>query len=185
MAGDASGGRRPTGPFLVPELAGDGWVLRPWRPEDAPVLAEAWSDPDIAAHCAVPDDAGPARARAWIAGWEGRRASGASLDLVVVVDDGGVVGEVGLAPLRGVVRDVVELGWWVLPAWRGRGLAAAAVPALAAWAATALEGRAVVARIPPGHTASERIAAAAGLVRAGRLDRTHDLWRLPTPELAR
>jgi RimJ/RimL family protein N-acetyltransferase len=161
-------------PFPSPALDG----LRPWRPADAPVLVEAWADPDIAAWCGVPDDAGLDRAEAWIAGWEDRRRAGTALDLVVE-QAGAVAGEVGLTPFRGTVTDVVELGWWVLPAHRGSGVATAAVRELAAWAADALPDRRVVARIPPGHTASERVATAAGLVRAVPLDVAHDLWKVP------
>ena len=160
-------------PFPVPDLPG----LRPWRAEDAPVLVAAWADPDIARWCAVPDDAGLERAERWIAGWEERRQAGLALDLAVVEDEA-VVGEVGLAPLRGQVTDVVELGWWVLPAHRGRGVATRAVSGLAGWAVDALPDRRVVARIPAGNGASERVATAAGLVLAGDLDDGTRLWRL-------
>jgi RimJ/RimL family protein N-acetyltransferase len=166
--------------FPLPGLDG----LRPWRATDAPALVAAWADPDIVAWCGVPPDADPARAEAWIAGWEERRRVGAALDLVAE-RDGEVAGEVGLAAFRGTVTDVVELGWWVLPAHRGRGVASAMVTALVGWTARALPGRRVVARIPPGHPASARVAAAAGLVPAGRLDAGHDLWKLPTSFLAR
>jgi RimJ/RimL family protein N-acetyltransferase len=161
-------------PFPRPDIDG----LRPWRAGDAPVLVEAWADPDIAAWCGVPDDAGPDRAERWIAGWEDRRRAGTALDLVIE-HGGAVVGEVGLAPFRGTVTDVVELGWWVLPAHRGSGFATTAVGAVVSWARDTLAGRRLVARIPPGHTASEQVAEAAGLERAGRLDATHDLWKLP------
>jgi len=163
-----------------PQVPGSSYPagLRPWRPADAPVLVDAWADPDIAAWCEVPADAGLARAEAWIAGWEDRRRAGTALDLVVE-QGGAVVGEVGLAPFRGTVTDVVELGWWVLPAHRGRGVATVAVGAVVSWAGEALAGRRLVARIRPGHTPSERVARAAGLVRAGRLDATHDLWKVP------
>jgi RimJ/RimL family protein N-acetyltransferase len=161
-----------------PQVPGSSYPagLRPWRPADAPALVDAWSDPDIAAWCEVPADAGLARAEAWIAGWEERRRAGTALDLVIE-RDGAVAGEVGLAPFRGTVADVVELGWWVLPAHRGAGLASTMVSAVVGWAGEALAGRRIVARIPPGHTASERVAAAAGLVRAGPLDDSHDLWK--------
>jgi [ribosomal protein S5]-alanine N-acetyltransferase len=159
-------------PFPPPDIPG----LRPWRPDDAPALVAAWADPDIVRWCGVPPDVGPARADAWIAGWEERRGSGAALDLVAERDSA-VAGEVGLAPFRGTVTDVVELGWWVLPAHRGHGLARAMVAAVVGWATEAMPGRRLVARIPPGHAASERVASAAGLERAGRLDESHDLWR--------
>jgi RimJ/RimL family protein N-acetyltransferase len=135
-------------------------TLRAWRSTDAPVLVEAWSDPDIAAHCGVPPDPTLERAQRWIAGWEARRRSGASLD-VVAIDDDRVIGEVGVHP----VDDDLELGWWVLPAHRGRGVATAMVTTFVGWLAEVMPARTLVARIPPGHTPSERVATAAGLVR--------------------
>jgi RimJ/RimL family protein N-acetyltransferase len=133
------------------------------------VLAEAWADPEIVRWCGVPDDAGLARAERWIAGWEARRLDARSLDLVAVDGADRVVGEVGLHPVDGLL----ELGWWVLPAHRGRGVASAMVSAFVAWAIDALPGPPLVARIPPGHLASERVATAAGLrpTGAGRWER--------------
>jgi RimJ/RimL family protein N-acetyltransferase len=74
-----------------------------------------------------------------------------------------VIGEVGVRPVDGDL----ELGWWVLPAHRRRGNAAAMVGSFTAWVAQAMPGRTLTARIPPGHVGSERVAEAAGLVRAG------------------
>ena len=162
-------------PFPLPDIDG----LRPWRADDAPALVEPRGPiPTSRRGAGCPTTPGPARAEAWIAGWEDRRRAGTALDLVVE-QGGAVVGEVGLAPFRGTVTDVVELGWWVLPAHRGSGVATAAVGAVVSWAGEALAGRRLVARIRPGHTPSERVATAAGLVRAGRLDATHDLWKVP------
>jgi RimJ/RimL family protein N-acetyltransferase len=148
--------------------------LRAWRRGDATVLVEAWADADIAAFCGVPADPTLERAERWIAGWERRRASGAALDLVAVDDADAVIGEVGVHP----TGDGLELGWWVLPAHRSQGVATAMVTAFVAWLRTERPGDPVVARIPPGHTASERVAAAAGLTRVGPVDPGHELWRV-------
>jgi RimJ/RimL family protein N-acetyltransferase len=137
------------------------------------VLVEAWTDPDIATYCGVPPDPTLERAERWIAGWETRRASGASLDLVTVDDDDQVIGEVGVHPVDGDL----ELGWWVLPAHRGGGVATAMVTTFVAWLADALAGRALSARIPPGHTASERVAEAAGLAPTPEEAGRPRMWR--------
>ena len=93
---------------------------------------------------------------------------------------GEVVGEVGLAPLRlrsgGRERTEVEVGWWTLPAHRGRGVASAAAVLIVDWARTELGLGRVVARIPRGHAASAAVATHAGLVRVGAVDPTRDLW---------
>ena len=99
--------------------------LRPWRPADAPALAAAWADPDIARWTAVPEDRSVEAAARWIAGWDDRRRRGLALDLVVTAadDDATVRGEVGVA----FVTDPPTMGWWVLAPARGRGVATAAV----------------------------------------------------------
>lgn len=160
-----------------------GIALRPWRADDGPALAAAWADPDVARWASVPSDPSLDAARAWIAGAEVRAAAGAALDLVVGPVGGDEVwGEVGLARLRlraaGVgERAVGDVGWWVAAAHRGRGVATAAVRLLVATADPSWHP--LVARIAPGHVASEAVAARAGLVRRGRLDAAHDLWVLP------
>ncbi len=157
-------------------------VLRPWLGEDHRALVEAWMDPDIAAHCGVPPDAGPERAAAWLAGWSDRAAGGSSLDLVVadaLTEE--VLGEVGISPFRvspngAAAPGVLELGWWIGAPHRSAGRAATAVSLLTDWALDALGAERVVARIRPGHLASEAVATSAGLTRRGRLDDHHALW---------
>src|SRR5690606_33283427 len=108
-----------------------------------------------------------AAAARWIAGEPERRAHRLALDLVVGSPaDGGrqVLGEVGLAHLDD--RGWAELGFWLAPAARGRGLATVAVARCARWALTELGLRRVWARTDP---ANER--AAGVLVRAGFLRR--------------
>ncbi|MDQ6696456.1 MAG: GNAT family N-acetyltransferase [Actinomycetota bacterium] len=168
----------------MPELCDRevGIVLRPWRDADAAALADAWLDPAITAHCGVPPDAGPERARTWIAGWSERTSWGVALDLVVAdaeTDD--VLGEVGLwpfvAPPNNIsVPDVFELGWWMGAAHRGRGRGGTAVSLVASWALAEIPAQKVVARIPRGHEPSEAVARHAGLVRRGAVLPSHALW---------
>lgn len=159
-----------------------GAVLRPWAPTDAPALAAAWTEPDIRAHATVPEPADATRAADWIGGWAARRTAGSALDLVIAsAADDAVWGEVGLAPFRSPPRGVavaatLEAGWWVAPAHRRVGVATMSVVTLVTWAFAELAVDRVVARIGPGHHASERVAAHAGLVRRGPLDGTHDLF---------
>jgi ribosomal-protein-alanine N-acetyltransferase len=143
-------------------------VLRPWAPADAGALAAAWADADIAHWTAVPTDRSETAAAAWIAGWDERRRRGLSLDLVVaaVTDEATVLGEVGAA----FVTRPPQVGWWLLPGARGRGLATRAVRLFcdrlfAAGAATEL-----VADIDPGNPASRAVAIGAGFTPTGRAD---------------
>ena len=113
----------------------------------------------------------------WIAGEAGRRTSDRALDLVVAPagDEATVLGEVGLRNLDRARRRA-EIGWWIAPDHRGRGLATAAVRLLATWAlgppCALLQ---VWARIDPANTASAGVAAAAGLTRLGTAGGT-DVW---------
>ena len=148
-----------------------GIVLRPWRPTatDAAALAAAWADPGVAAVGPPPPDPTPAGAARWIAGAPGRVASGVALDLVVApaADPDAVWGEVGLRN-RDAAVGRAEIGWWIGPAHRGRGLAAAAVALAAGWALGPAGGlRQVWARVDPANAASAAVARRAGFRRLG------------------
>lgn len=196
MTGGATG---PTPlPLPDPPLADPaaGVVLRPWGAppgevaHDAAALAAAWADVEVARWTAVPEARDRAAAARWIVGEPERRARGLALDLVVAApDDGGrqVLGEVGLAHLDLAGR--AEIGFWVVPSARGRGLATAAVTLLARWALTppgpgpggsggsggsggpdgrGLARRQVWARTAPGNDRAEAVLARAGFARRGR-----------------
>lgn len=168
--------------LIDPDLAVPSLRLRRWEAGDAPALAAAWADPSIAARAAVPAQATPEAAAAWIDGWDGRADAGLALDLVIGPPEGGsaVWGEVGLAPIDWA-RGVAEIGYWLTPPMRGRGVATAAVDLLAAWALDALPISPVVARIDPGATASAAVVARAGFARRGLLASGHDLWARTGP----
>jgi RimJ/RimL family protein N-acetyltransferase len=101
-----------------------------------------------------------AAAARWIAGDAARRAGGLSLDLAVEMG-GRVVGEVGLVPYA-AAAGVLELGWWVTPEHRGKGVASVAARLLADWVQGEL-ARSAVARCDPANPASCAVAANAGL----------------------
>jgi RimJ/RimL family protein N-acetyltransferase len=158
-----------------------GIALRAWRADDAPALAAAWADPDVARWATVPGERSLAAAARWIGGAPLRAGTGASVDLVVGPVDGAEVwGEVGVARLRlradGDERTVWDVGWWVVASQRGRGVARAAVALLAGWASSDGGLTPLVARIAPGHLASEAVATGAGFTRRGPFDPGHDLW---------
>lgn len=170
-------------PLPAPELADAerGVRLRGWRddPGDAAALVAAWHDPTVVRANPVPRDVSPEAAGRWIAGEAERRARGLALDLVVSpVDAEDVWGEVGL---RGFDTQVgrAEVGWWLAPTARGRGVVAAAVELLAGWAlGPPLSLRQVWARIDPGNTSSAGVAAGAGFRRLGAAGGT-DVWARP------
>nr|WP_255480606.1 GNAT family N-acetyltransferase [Quadrisphaera sp. RL12-1S] len=139
--------------------------MRPWQDDDAEVVHEAFSNPDMSRQVAVPiTDLGTARA--WVArtttGW----STGRGFSWAVTRADGAVVGSVSVSS----IDRRHEEGWvsyWTLPAARGRGVAAAATRAAAWWAFT--EGG--LHRLELGHRANNpascRVALAAGFVVEG------------------
>jgi RimJ/RimL family protein N-acetyltransferase len=98
---------------------------------DAPVVARALADPDIALwnpSASAARSTSAERAVLWIADraqWAADHAS-----WVVRGPDGVVVGAVSLHHLDDAMR-TGEIGYWMLPASRGRGIGAAAVDAAA------------------------------------------------------
>ena len=166
--------RRAPVPLPDPPL-GDGVVqLRPWQDRDAPSLVRAWSDPQVARWTGVPTDTSLPAARRWISGDAHRRALGLALDLVIDMD-GEVVGEVGLADID-VAAGTAEIGWWVAPDHRGRGLAARAARLLASWAVGELCVAAVVARCHPDNPVSAGVARSAGFT-LGASEEGSGIWR--------
>jgi RimJ/RimL family protein N-acetyltransferase len=154
-------------PLPDPPLT-DGVVrLRPWTssPEDVDALVAAWSDPEIRAWTAVPEEPTVEQAARWIAGEGVRRERGLALDLVVSpaepADDATVLGEVGLAPLAGGPARF-EAGWWVAAPHRRQGIATRAVRLVASWAADVLEVE-LFATVDAHNPASIWVAEAAGI----------------------
>lgn len=161
-------------PLPDPPLADAPITLRPWTPDDAADLSRAWGDPAITRWTGTPPRADEEAARRWIEGDVDRRARGLSLDLVIDVA-GEVVGEVGLADLD-VVAGTAEIGWWIHPGHRGRGLASRSAELLASWALAELHVESIVARCHPANPASGGVARAAGFVQESRADEV-EVWR--------
>ncbi len=113
-------------PIFVPTpLVAGELVLRPWEPADAPVIAEAASDPDVAVWTPMAVVVGDAAtALEWCearADWsEGTHASWA------VTIGGDVAGGISLFKLD---HDqlTAEAGYFVLPAWRRHRVASRAL----------------------------------------------------------
>ncbi|WP_326819502.1 GNAT family N-acetyltransferase [Streptosporangium sp. NBC_01756] len=101
--------------------------LRGWRPDDAPVLLDAFNSPDMAQQAARRIDTQEA-ALEWMGVWGFREDAQA----FAVVVNGRVVGNVAVSNI-----DAHAIGWvsyWTSPHARGRGVAVAAVRRLADWA---------------------------------------------------
>lgn len=173
-------------PLPDPPLADPaaGIALRPWRPTDAPDLAAAWADAEVAVRTAVPPDRSVAAATRWIGGEAERRGRGLALDLVIAptspATGGRALGEVGLARFDTAGR--AEVGFWLVPEARGRGVATAAVRLLARWARAprpaGLGLARVWARTMPGDARAAGVLARAGFERRGEAGGT-TVWATP------
>ncbi|MEA2425010.1 MAG: [ribosomal protein S5]-alanine N-acetyltransferase [Thermoleophilaceae bacterium] len=153
-------------------IEGDGFVLRPERPGDAAAMAQAFTDdPHLAVDWGIEDAPNEQTAHEWTTGhaklWdngEGRHFAVADPETDVMI--GGV-------NFHGVRSDHrrAEVGFWLAPAARGRGIGSGAVAAACRWAF----GRWDLVRIEmttlPGNEGSLALARKIGFEREGLLRR--------------
>ncbi|MFG3603320.1 GNAT family N-acetyltransferase [Micromonospora chersina] len=146
-----------------PDLDAGDLRLRPWRPEDRPAVLAAYADPAIRRwHCrAMTDD----EARDWIASWpvRWRQETGAGW---AVTDGPTVLGQISLRALD-LPEAQAEVSYWVLPAARGRHVAARALTALTTFGFDRLGLHRVWLRHSTANPASCRVAERAGLTAEG------------------
>uniref|UniRef100_A0AAU2UZ22 GNAT family N-acetyltransferase n=1 Tax=Streptomyces sp. NBC_00003 TaxID=2903608 RepID=A0AAU2UZ22_9ACTN len=122
--------------------ASGGLVLRPWLPDDADAVIEAYSDPHIARWSSplkTSEDALRWLERQW-EGWEtGKRLSFAVCAAQLDGGYGKLLCNVCLK-WNEDGREVGEVGYWTMAHARGRGVAPRALEALSAWAFDAFAG---------------------------------------------
>jgi len=159
--------------MALPALAdrpSDGVVaLRPWIEEDVPAVTVACQDPDTQRWTTVPAGYGYPYARAFISSREESRRNGQSFDLAVVDDgDGHVLGSVGVVSLD-FAHGRGEIGYWMAPEERGRGVATRAVRLLSELSFERLGLARLTIYAAVGNVASQRVAERAGFTREGVL----------------
>ena len=124
-------------------------------------------DPDTAAFTYIPN----APDAAWLDRWLGRYEEGwgnGERAGFAVADRDALVGFAAFVRLS-LDEQQGEIGYVVVPAARGRGLAARAVSLLTGWGFGGLGLQRIELRIDPRNTASERVAERAGYHREGTL----------------
>ncbi|MFE6665308.1 GNAT family N-acetyltransferase [Streptomyces sp. NPDC057697] len=153
-------------------------VLRPWGQEDAESeealdgLMAAAADPQIALWnpIAATDRAG---ALAWVTARDGAwdRGTGAAFAIRAAAD-GALLGTVAL---RWVDREdgLAMIGYWVLPAARGRGVATRATRAVTSWGFTTADARRIEIAHAAGNEDSCRVADRCGYLAEGTLRASH------------
>ncbi|HUR87011.1 MAG TPA: GNAT family N-acetyltransferase [Solirubrobacteraceae bacterium] len=147
-------------------------VLRDWREDDAPFLEPVCGDPDVCRFTTLPWAYTQPEALAWIRRQHDHRTSATAVVLAVThaVDDV-ALGSVSLGRFSDDGRQA-ELGYWLLPGARGRGLATTAAHVLCAWGFEHLGLARIELAILPENVASRRVAERLGAafegVRPGR-----------------
>jgi RimJ/RimL family protein N-acetyltransferase len=154
--------------YPEPPLSDGRIGLRRWRDTDVECIRLAGTDPRIPRGTTVPADFTPAAGLAFLRRQSGRAESGEGVSQAVVEVDGDrAVGLMWVA--RRPQPHVGGLGYWVVPAARGRGVATAAVRLVVPWAFEALDLWRLEAWVEPGNPASQRVLAGAGFQPEGRL----------------
>ena len=148
-------------PWPAPPLADDVVTLRPWRADDEPAKLAAFADPTFQRFSDWEPDS--------LATQEQRRLRGEQIDFAVVDARDDVLGG---ASLHGFAEGRAGVGYWLVPAARGRGAATRAVRLLARWAFDALDVVRLELTCGPDNVASQRVAERCGFTREG-LMRAH------------
>lgn len=132
--------------------------LRPWQETDIPQLVAACQDPDVVRWTSVREGFTEADGAEYVSSAAERWATGEGSRLALV-EGTTLLGSFGI-----VNREIgdVELGYWMAPAARGRGIATRALDALRAWTA-AIDGvTGVILYIDARNAASTALARRAG-----------------------
>ncbi|MGY1667244.1 GNAT family N-acetyltransferase [Geodermatophilus sp. SYSU D00696] len=158
-------------PDAVPEIPAGPVLLRPWRPGDAPAVRAALTDP------ATDTWSNPGRVRTLEDAefWVDRRAGRSETMAAWAVVDAATRELAGSVALHAIDREQgdAEVGYWTVPAARGRGVAARAVDAAVRWGFAALPVDRVELVHAVENPASGRVAGKAGFTYEGRLRRSY------------
>jgi RimJ/RimL family protein N-acetyltransferase len=153
----------------VPEgLVRDGVALRRMRARDAAPFARAFvDDPALGANVGFEEDPTESWVRRFIARQPRLRARGEYLGLTVSDESGRpFLGHVMLHSLA-VHHQRAEVGYWLVPAARGRGAGKAAVSLLVDWAFATLELVRIEITTTPDNAGARALAASLGFTEEG------------------
>jgi RimJ/RimL family protein N-acetyltransferase len=149
---------------LQPVLAVDELTLRPWRAGDVATLVSAYEDPAIR-RWHVRSMTG-VEAAGWIAAAAAKWSGESGVQWAVCDPADAVLGRVGIGDLD-LADAHAELGYWTVPAARGRGVAPRAVGAVARWMFEEIGFHRVEIEHSTANPASCRVAEKAGFAWEG------------------
>jgi RimJ/RimL family protein N-acetyltransferase len=142
--------------------------LRPWSPTDASAVSAAFADPEIQ-HWHMRELLSVDEARAWIASW--RERWDAETDgswAVVAAASGDLLGQVALRMVS-LEFGQGQVTYWVLPGFRGEGVATRAVTEVSRWALSDLGIHRLVIEHSVANASSCRVAEKAGFALEGTM----------------
>jgi len=151
--------------LTTPTTLRDGdLLLRPWQADDADAVYEACQDPDVQRWTRVPVPYTTADARGYVSGGAERWAAGLPSFAGVDAATGQLLGSFGVVDVH--EERGVEIGYWVTPWARRRGVATRANRALCRWLFE--HGCARISwQAEVGNRASRAVAEAVGFVIEG------------------
>ncbi|MDQ3752024.1 MAG: GNAT family N-acetyltransferase [Actinomycetota bacterium] len=155
------------------ELPAGPVTLRRWRAGDAFAIAAACSDTEIQRWLPLPSPYTEQHGREYLAMMEEDAATGRGFALAIVDPSSGLLlGSIACRMSKD--RGVVDVGYWIAPNARRRGVATAALRALSAWVFANLYPARIELITDPDNVASQRVAEKAGFVREGVLRAYHE-----------
>ncbi|MFL5891896.1 MAG: GNAT family N-acetyltransferase [Solirubrobacterales bacterium] len=150
----------------------DGEIrLRLRTDADNPAIVEACRDPDIVRWTRVPDSYDEATAAEWADESRRQRDAGTGLHLIVAgAASDELLGSIGVHVNQDEGR--ADVGYWLIPQARGRGIMTKAVRLFSRWIFDNLPVERIEITIEPANTASRSVAEQAGYIFEGIL-RSH------------
>lgn len=151
-------------------IEGDGWRLRPEEPRDAAEMARAFADdPQLAVDWGIDEPPDLAKAQEWLGEhgelWdqdEGRHLA------IADADSDTLIGGVNFHNMRPDHRRA-EVGFWLAPWARGRGVGSGAVAAACLWAFERWQLTRIEMTTLPDNTGALALAQKIGFTREGLL----------------
>jgi len=148
-------------------LRGRGVTLRTWLPEDLDDLLEACQDPETQAWTTLPSPYLPEHAEQFLDGCALRWVHGLASFAIVGETEDRLLGSIGFVGIP--EQGVVEVGYWVSPAARKRGVASAATMVICDWALDVLGFNRIEWQAYVGNDSSRRVAQRCGFTFEGVL----------------
>jgi RimJ/RimL family protein N-acetyltransferase len=142
--------------------------LEPLAQAHLPQLLALSGDPDVVRFTRIPAGADETFVRGWIKRYEDGWEDGSRAGFTIRTRDGGFLGSAAIVDLDLQHREG-EIGYMVVPAARGHGVAPRAVELLTRWGFDELGLLRLELRIDVENPASERVAERTGYVRYGVL----------------